>query len=123
MIALWDADDQWNSKAYPVWCELTRVANRYVTTPEILLECGNAAARKPHRRDVCDLRRILSANGDILAPSEDELLQSWDQYAKGHPGGPSIVDCISFEVMRRLGIREAFTNDRHFAEAGYVTLY
>jgi len=32
------------------------------------------------------------------------------------------VDCISFEVMRGLGITTAFTFDRHFAEMGFEVL-
>jgi len=30
---------------------------------------------------------------------------------------------VSFAVMRRLGITEAFTNDRHFGAAGFTTLF
>ena len=33
----------------------------------------------------------------------------------------SVVDCVSFETMRRLGIRSAFCFDAHFAEQGFVT--
>jgi len=36
---------------------------------------------------------------------------------------PGIVDCISFAVMRRLGLTEAFTNDQHFTAAGFTTLF
>ncbi len=31
----------------------------------------------------------------------------------------SFVDCVSFEVMRRLSIRRAFTLDGHFREQGF----
>lgn len=31
----------------------------------------------------------------------------------------SLVDCSSFEAMRRLGITSAFAFDRHFAEQGF----
>ena len=33
----------------------------------------------------------------------------------------SLVDMVSFEVMRRAGIRAAFAFDGHFARFGFVT--
>ena len=35
--------------------------------------------------------------------------------------GPSLVDFSSFEIMRRLGIRSAFTFDRHYRQYGFDT--
>ena len=34
----------------------------------------------------------------------------------------SLVDCVSFEVMRRTGVQTAFAFDRHFREYGYQTV-
>jgi predicted nucleic acid-binding protein len=34
----------------------------------------------------------------------------------------SIVDAVSFEVMRRMGLRQAFAFDRHFEVAGFEVL-
>ncbi len=34
----------------------------------------------------------------------------------------SLVDCTSFEVMRKLGIRKAFAFDRHFKQQGFQVL-
>jgi predicted nucleic acid-binding protein len=34
----------------------------------------------------------------------------------------SLVDCVSFETMRNLGIRVALAFDRHFAEQGFALL-
>ena len=31
----------------------------------------------------------------------------------------SLVDCISFEIMRNSGIKTIFTFDSHFAEQGF----
>ncbi len=32
------------------------------------------------------------------------------------------IDCISFELMHRRGLREALSLDRHFAQAGFILL-
>jgi predicted nucleic acid-binding protein len=34
----------------------------------------------------------------------------------------SLVDCVSFEAMRRASLRDAFCFDPHFAEQGFRTL-
>lgn len=34
----------------------------------------------------------------------------------------SLVDCVSFVLMRRLGASEAFCFDPHFQQAGFKTL-
>lgn len=34
----------------------------------------------------------------------------------------SLVDCVSFELMRRLGVQEALTLDKHFREQGFRCL-
>ncbi len=34
----------------------------------------------------------------------------------------SLVDCTSFQIMRRLGLKTVFAFDRHFTEQGFITL-
>lgn len=34
----------------------------------------------------------------------------------------SLVDCSNFEIMRRLGVRQAFTFDRHLSRFGFEAL-
>ena len=51
------------------------------------------------------------------------LETAWAAYRAGHAGEAGIVDQVSFAVMRRLGLTEAFTNDRHFAAAGFTMLF
>jgi len=34
-----------------------------------------------------------------------------------------VVDHVTFLIMRRLGLTEAFTNDRHFETAGFILLF
>ena len=36
--------------------------------------------------------------------------------------GLSLVDCVSFEVMRESGMKSAFTFDGHFREYGFTAV-
>ena len=94
-----------------------------MTTEYVLLECGNAAARRPYRQRVNALRQQLTAAGLIQMVSDGELAAAWAAYDRGDAAGAGIVDCISFAVMRRFGLTDVFTNDQHFAAAGFTPLF
>lgn len=52
-----------------------------------------------------------------------DWIAGWEHYIRDGTGSAGIVDQISFSVMGRLGISEAFTNDKHFRDAGFQTLF
>ncbi|MCC7425244.1 MAG: type II toxin-antitoxin system VapC family toxin [Planctomycetaceae bacterium] len=123
IIALLDEDDQWHAAAAEAYERVRRSGALTVSTPHVLLECGNAASRRPYRADVAELRlKLLQLKRLVdVTPVEEE--SAWTAYRQPQAGSAGIVDLISFAVMRRLGITEAFTNDRHFQAAGFVTLF
>jgi predicted nucleic acid-binding protein len=123
LLALWDEGDQWQASASLAMTAVNVPGTRFVTTPYVLLECGNAVARKRYRSDVCQLRDRLAKHGDLIEPSPAEIEEAWTAYRRDSAGGAGIVDHVSFVVMRRLGITDAFTNDRHFKAAGFNTLF
>ena len=94
-----------------------------MTTTYIVLECGNEAARRPYRDKVIALRDALGLAGDLYEPTSDDLDQAWANCARGQAGSAGIVDHVSFAVMHRLGLTEVFSNDRHFAAAGFTPLF
>lgn len=122
LLALWDRSDQWHDGATAALERLGR-ETRKVTSSYVLLECGNAAARSRYRHLVDRLRAELEAGGKLIAPTEADWGTAWRAYVDSGIGGPGIVDHVSFTVMRRLGIREVFSNDRHFQAAGFDTLF
>jgi predicted nucleic acid-binding protein len=65
----------------------------------------------------------LSRRGGLINPIDQDWDDAWAEYERGRPGDPGIVDCISFAVMRRLGLSEVFSNDQHFTAAGFTTLF
>ena len=123
LIAVWDTCDQWNASAEVVYRLLVAQGCPLVTTSFILLECGNAAARRPYRAYVGQLRQLLLEEGLLIEPTPDDVERAWAAYDRGESGQAGIVDQVSFVVMRRLGLTEAFTNDRHFQAAGFTALF
>ena len=94
-----------------------------MTTTFVLLECGNAAARRPYRLEVHQLWAGLAGAGGLIRPTEEDLDLAWAAYRSGGSASAGIVDHVSFVVMKRLGLTEAYSNDRHFRAAGFAPLF
>ena len=114
---------QWHADAATAFASLAGAKTRFITTTFVLLECGNAAARRPYRLRVNALRQTLAARGEVLAPTDDDLRAAWSAYDRGEANNAGIVDHVSFVVLRRLGLTQVFTNDRHFPAAGFEVLF
>lgn len=123
LIALWDESDQWHVAAANAFAELQNRPVSLLTTTYVLLEAGNAAARRPYRDAVVRLHKSLAALGLLVSPTDDDWLRAWAAYECTDADHAGIVDCVSFEVMRRMQISHAFTNDRHFRAAGFQTMF
>ena len=123
LLALWNRSDQWHESAEAAFQSLLVRRSPLLTTSLVLLECGNAAARHPFRQQVCDLRAVLRSRGELIEPTDAEVNNAWVAFERGDAGQAGIVDHISFAVMRRLGISDAFTNDRHYRAAGMTPLF
>lgn len=123
LLAVWDESDQWHRAAQACFSELLAGRVDLVTSSFVLLECGNAAARKPYRSAVSRLRRQMEPGHRLIVPAIEDWRIAWLAYEKGEADGAGIVDQVSFAVMRRLGVSKAFTNDRHFLAAGFEALF
>jgi len=84
---------------------------------------GMAAVRTFHDA-VLPVLRLEWIDEGAHARSVSAFLAADRRGRRGRRGrkGPSLVDFSSFEIMRRLGIRSAFTFDRHFRQYGFETL-
>jgi predicted nucleic acid-binding protein len=122
-LAVWDEDDQWHAPAELAWRRALSHRAVLVTTAYVLLECGNAVSRTPFRADVDEMRRRLERAKTLFHPTEADWAQAWEHYARHEAADAGIVDQVSFVIMRRLGITDVFSNDRHFKAAGFNTLF
>jgi predicted nucleic acid-binding protein len=122
MLALWDDRDQWHSRGEKAFQALMADRTRLVTSSFVLLECGNAAARRPYRQAVVRLRESLEQSHALVAPTDDDWRKGWLAYESGDAESAGLVDQVSFAIMRRLKLTTAFTHDKHFRAAGFQIL-
>lgn len=123
LLALWDCGDQWHAEAEAAYARIIAERIPFLTTTFVLLECGNAASRRSYRSKVAWLRRTLEQRGEVVVPTDEDWRLAWEIYEQEEAGQAGIVDHVSFIVMRRLGLTQAFTHDRHFQNAGFNVLF
>ena len=55
-------------------------------------------------------------------PDAAEESRAWRLFLDRSDKTYTLTDCLSFVIMRRLGITEAITTDRHFRQEGFTVL-
>jgi uncharacterized protein len=123
LLAIWDESDQWHQAAQRCFEGLLASRGDLITSTSVLLECGNAAARRPYRSAVSRLRKQMEQAGRVFTPTSEDWRSAWLAYENGEADSAGIVDHLSFAIMRRLGLSKAFTNDGHFRAAGFEILF
>lgn len=100
-------------------------ATRLITTDFVLAESLNLLRARN------ELQRAIALGRDLLAHSVAELVyvtptdleQAFVVFSTYRDKAWSYVDCTSFVVMQRLGIRDAISLDRHFRQMPGITVY
>lgn len=59
----------------------------------------------------------------IIPQSRSSFLEGLTLYNARPDKGYSLTDCISMQTMRREGLTEVLTNDRHFEQEGFRALF
>lgn len=117
-LAVLDAGDANHAQAKALWEQTvgagtTIVCHNYIlveTSAVILRRLGLEAVRV-FEQDIVPILRLIWVTREVHeAAASAHLLAARRNL--------SLVDCVSFEIMRRTGIRSAFAFDRHFQEYG-----
>ena len=59
----------------------------------------------------------------VIPQSRESFLAGLELYRARPDKRYSLVDCISMQTMRREGLTEVLTNDRHFEQEGFRPLF
>jgi predicted nucleic acid-binding protein len=120
-IALADFSDSAHHR--PVALTSERAASRIVTTDEVLTEYLTFFSTAPEllRREVAEsVEGILASSVIRVIPqSRESFLAGLRLYRARPDKGYSLVNCISMQAMRKEGLIEVLTNDRHFEQEGF----
>jgi len=104
-----------------------REAALIVTTDEVLSEYLTyfAGAGEHIRREAGLVAQYILADPSVrvIPQSRESFIAGLELYMARPDKGYSLADCISMETMRREGIEEALTNDRHFEQEGFRALF
>ena len=98
----------------------------FVTTDEVLTEVlAFCSSDEDLRKDASKaVRHILaSANVRVIPQSREGFLDGLTFYENRPDKGYSLADCISMQAMRREGLTDVLTNDRHFEQEGFRALF
>ena len=69
------------------------------------------------------VRQLLIDPGTVFIPASAALFDAGLKlFAARYDHTWSLVDCISFVVMKQRRLKEALTADRHFVQAGFRAL-
>ena len=121
VVALTNQHDTYHSQA-------SRLADEYegrplLTTDAVLLEIGNALARRFKSEAIEIIDSFFSSpEVEIVRLSPELFEQAYELYQAYRDKEWGLVDCISFVVMRQMNIHQALTFDQHYIQAGFKAL-
>ncbi|MEK7264450.1 MAG: PIN domain-containing protein [Bacteroidota bacterium] len=120
-VALIDTTDQNHEEAVA----LSKIYARevFLTTSGVLLEIGNTFSRKFKSEASKTIRELLNADDvHTVHINETFLRRGLELYNSRLDKSWSLVDCVSFIVMKERNISVALTFDTHFEQAGFTVL-
>jgi predicted nucleic acid-binding protein len=119
VLALLDSDDRYHSRADRAWAEMLLRHRALITTNYIVLETCALLQRRfgmDALKTFCnDILPVLAI--EWVTPRQHEI--GLAMLIAANRRKLSLVDCVSFTVMRERRAHEAFAFDAHFREEGF----
>ncbi len=123
-LALWDAGDEHHKAAVGLQKELIRKKRRFLTTEYVADETATLLLRRHSHEAATDFLGMIEQSEALrlewIDPARFHIAADW--FRKHSDKQWSFTDCVSFTVMRELRVRDAFTTDHHFRQAGFIPL-
>ena len=120
LLALANRDDALHEQAKSIHESLASEQVPLLTSDWVLAEFLGAASRRPLREAAClMIQRLQRSQRVELVPA---TRQAWERAFEFYSQRPdkawSFVDCTSILICEDRRVRQVFTQDRHFVQAG-----
>ena len=121
LLALLSPEDEGHTKALAF---ARQRRGRFLTTQWVFMELLDGVADTAYRSSAVEFLKTFTkeANVSVVPASNDWFTRGLKLYQDRPDKEWSLTDCISFLVMKDLGIQEALTADHHFEQAGFTAL-
>ena len=119
MFAVLDADDRYYPRARELWEQLIAISEDLVCTNYVLIETFALIQRRLGMEAVRTFEEDVSPLIRVYWVSESDHRSGVTALLTAGRRDFSLVDCLSFLVMRRLDLRVAFTFDEDFLAQGF----
>ena len=96
---------------------------KFITSNLVIIESLGWIRHKRGKKEAVTLGKRLLLSPDITVErvtAVDEK-RAWRLFRQVNGRGISMIDCTSFILMKRLGIKEAFVFDEDFKKLGFTT--
>lgn len=124
VLALELSKDQNHRAAVKHWRSLRKRLPPLVTTSYVFDEVVTYFNSRGHHAKAVEVGNRLLTSPSVQLVQVDEGLfgEGWQYFQQHQDKDYSLTDCISFVVMKKLGIETAFAFDQHFVQAGFQKL-
>jgi len=121
LLALELTRDQNHEAARQHWQSIVQALPPLVTTSYIFDEVVTYFNTRGYHAKAVQVGNDLLVSPSVQLVHVDEALfqQGWAYFQEHQDKDYSLTDCVSFIVMRKLGVNTALTFDKHFVQAGF----
>ncbi len=121
-LAVGNNRDQGHQRAVQYAASYT---GQIITTEWVLTEVADALSSPIQRAQFVALLDLIESdkNWTVVGASHDLFQRGVALFSHRPDKHWSLTDCTSFVVMQEYGITEALTADKHFEQAGFVSLF
>jgi predicted nucleic acid-binding protein len=122
LLAILNPNDVVHQPAREMWHTLLEVETVLICSNYVLVETLALVQRR------IGLEAVRALVRDVVPVLQVEWVEAGEHWAgvqlllSLNRRQVSLVDCVSFVQMRRLGLQEVFAFDEHFAEQGFTCL-